>query len=209
MTVVLSNTFINNTYAQVNLLKQAPSSWYENPTFAYIPVIGVLISSFAQFSFNAQLDKFEKAFKDIRATPLTLGIQKKVNENWYKRDQLIHGIVQPINVHAVESEKESKQLYENRNREIEELEQKVKALQQQTSEFASKAVKLIKMSNHHAIVSIIQDILLSAIVISIVALRILNPAIGVPIFLLCALITAGHSGILAKNKLERIQQFNG
>jgi hypothetical protein len=62
-------------------------------------------------------------------------------------------------------------------------------------------------SNHHAIVSIIQGALLSALVISMVVLGILNPAIGIPLFMVCAAIIAGHVTILAQNKLDKTPHF--
>lgn len=200
----LDDVFINNTHARVNFLKQAPSSWYENPSFAYIPVIGALVSPFAQFSLTTRLDELEGALKEIRMTPLALDIQRGATEYCHEINQRVNDIVRST---STAKEERDRRFYEIRNREIAELQQKVEALQQDIPGISSTALKLIRASNHHAIVSIVQGVLLSALIISLVVLRILKPAIGVPLFMVPAVITAGHGGILARNKLEKIRRF--
>jgi|GEM_PF-2570871 len=80
-------------------------------------------------------------------------------------------------------------------------------LEKEVPILAVRALELIKVSNHHAIVSIIQGVLLSALVISTVALGILNPTIGIPLFVACAMITAGQGGLLVFNTRERTNDF--
>jgi hypothetical protein len=202
----LDSIFINNTYDRV--MKQAPHPWYEDPTFAYIPLIGALVSSYAQFSFNAQLDEWKKVLGDIPMTSSALSIQKGSIEHCREMDQLVNGIIRKKSASAAQNrEKEQRQKYENWNKETAELQKKVEALHQESPRIASRALKLIEASNQHAIVSIIQSALLSALIISMVVLEILNPAIGIPLFMVCAGIIAGHSTILAQNKFEKIPYF--
>jgi hypothetical protein len=171
--------FINKTYDHVASLKQAPHSWYEDPMFAYIPIIGALISSFAQFSFHTQLNELGAALKDIDFTPTCLSISQKAVEKARKVQELLpfprrtDFTAQDDNLAALQAT--------------------VDGLQKDPPAIKARAQQLLEVSNHNAVVSIIQSVVLCALVISAIVLRILQPVIGMALFMVCGSILAGHA----------------
>jgi len=194
---ILNRAFIDNTDTRVHSLQQTPYGWYENPLSAYIPVIGIFTSSVAQFHLNGRLDELGQAVEDIRRRQFALQLEQRAIEHCDIMGRYVATIVQPT----------QSPIYPEQNKEIAPLRKKVEELQKATPQIAAKARKLIDASNHQAIVAIIQGLLLSILAISSVALGILNPAIGVPLFMVCAGVIAGHTGALAQNYLENAPKF--
>jgi len=158
---------VANVYDQIDPLRQASNSWYKNPNVAYIPVVGVLVSFFAQCSFNAQLKQMSQVIKD-RA--------------------------------EIKPEQEASSFNNAKDHALSAIDHKI-------PEFASRALQLIEVSNRHASVSILHGILLTASIISIMALGILNPCIGIPLVLVFGVTTLWQSSVQAVNRGERTRYF--